>query len=218
MLLTQELALLGHHPTSGRAHRAPLDLGLAGAVLLELVLARKVDLVDARVRVLDPTPGGDPVLDAALVATLTERARRPAAWVDRRSRDVRHGVLHQLWWTGVIRHEESRTLGLWTAHRYPDRDHRPRAELLDRLGAVVLGGYPADERTVCLAGLVRAAQLRGTTFPGAPRRATDRRLADLAARRWPIEAVRSAVAAAQASAAAGTAAAAAGAAGAAASS
>src|SRR5690348_10598141 len=59
-----------------------LDYGLAGAVLLDLMLAGRLVLADGQVVVADPTPVGEPIADAALdrIAAETE-PRKPDAWI-----------------------------------------------------------------------------------------------------------------------------------------
>src|SRR5437762_3234799 len=87
--LAPELVLLGLNPDGRVVGRAPgFDFALAGAVLLDLVLAERIDVVDKRVMVLDATPLGDPVLDDAVAAVATGRPRRAKDWVRRLFPDV----------------------------------------------------------------------------------------------------------------------------------
>lgn len=180
--LTQELALLAHDPSTGRRHRPGfLEIGLSGAVLVELVLARRLDVTDGRVGILDPAPTGDAVLDAALATTAGEMPRRGQSWVTLGSRGLRAPVVAQLVRGGLVEDRAVRVLGLVTGHRYPDRSPGPRAELLGRLHAAVLDGHDPDGRTAALAGLLHAAHLRLVVFPDAPRRRTEARLQELGA-------------------------------------
>ncbi len=65
--LADEIALLAYDE-DGSTHgmAAHLDVGLAGALLLELALARRIDVAHGHVVVVDQTPTGDALSDAAL--------------------------------------------------------------------------------------------------------------------------------------------------------
>lgn len=59
LTLAHELALLGYDDAGvNRLGRPTLDYGLAGALLLELTLAGRVEVADDRLVVTDPTPSG----------------------------------------------------------------------------------------------------------------------------------------------------------------
>ena len=84
MLIAEDLLLLITDDASGRlsAPQPQVDAGLGGANLIELTLARKVDLSGegdegkpGRIVVLDPSPVGDDILDAALEIVVAHRAR-----------------------------------------------------------------------------------------------------------------------------------------------
>jgi len=63
--ISDEYWLLSHHDYDGKklVDDEVLQVGLAGAVLAELMLAGRLDIVDKRVMVRDARPTGDPVLD-----------------------------------------------------------------------------------------------------------------------------------------------------------
>src|SRR5690606_41854702 len=65
--LPEELLLLALDPTTGTtAPPQSLDLGLAGAQLVELALAGRIAPDGDRIDVVVPPPTGDPTLDSAL--------------------------------------------------------------------------------------------------------------------------------------------------------
>ena len=93
------LFLIGHNEYSGKclANTDAVDLGLAGAVLGELLLSDRIAVVDGRVLVRDPRPYQDRVTDAALAELLRQReAHPPRAWVEYLSEDVRDIVGQRL--------------------------------------------------------------------------------------------------------------------------
>ena len=65
--LPEELLLLALDPATGTtAQPQSLDLGLAGAQLVELALAGRIAPDGDRIAVVAPRPTGDPTLDCAL--------------------------------------------------------------------------------------------------------------------------------------------------------
>ncbi|WP_343444225.1 GOLPH3/VPS74 family protein [Micromonospora schwarzwaldensis] len=82
LLLTDELVLLAYDDAgANRLGRPHLDYGLAGAVLLELALAGRVEVADKRLVVTDPSPTGVPLLDEALATVGDGRPRKPKDWI-----------------------------------------------------------------------------------------------------------------------------------------
>lgn len=86
MTLGADLTMLAFNPQRG-AVRLPIQLGyvLAGAELVELAMRQRIEATaDGLLRITDPEPVGDPVLDAALLdlAAFCEFARGSDDWVN----------------------------------------------------------------------------------------------------------------------------------------
>lgn len=192
LALPDELLLLALDDQRGtRAHATELEPGLAGAVLLDLALHGRLDMEGKVLRVLDPSPTGDAVLDAALATVAREPRRRPAKhWVTRLQKGLREQVSDRLVAAGTLRRDEQKVLWLFPVTRVPAGDPAPEAAVRARLDGPVLHGTTPDERTAALAALVHATHLGRTVFPDADHRAVKERLAELAEGRWAAEAVR----------------------------
>jgi len=82
--LAEDLYLLADDPATGRPliDVTHLDLGLGGALLLDLAVRERVALLDEHVTLTGEGTTGEPLLDAAL-ATIAERTRAygPDHWV-----------------------------------------------------------------------------------------------------------------------------------------
>jgi hypothetical protein len=115
--LADEFFLVAHNHDADtiapRLHGTGIDLGLAGALLAELVLERRVVLADGRVVVLDPTPPQDMLAGTLLRDIVTEPPHSVRVWLEYVSRDARDkvgsrlhvaGQLEQIrlrkWWGG----------------------------------------------------------------------------------------------------------------------
>ena len=176
--LADELMLLAHDEVTGKPSRSDvLDLGLAGAVMIELALAGRVDVVARKLVVTDPTPTGDEVADRMLLRISADpRTRAPKTWLHKVKKGLRAQVGDRLVARGLVRHEEATVLGVFRVTRYPAASAATEADLRARLESCVLRGAEPDERTAALAGLVHAVGLRKQVFPTADRRTVERRM------------------------------------------
>ncbi|MFJ6250065.1 MULTISPECIES: GPP34 family phosphoprotein [unclassified Streptomyces] len=197
--LAEEIMLLSLDDESGAAkEKQSAAWAVAGAILLDLVLAGRVAVDGGRLRVADTTPTGVPLLD--------ERLRQIAEWAGRKSRvpkvtewltkDYHKAVkaaTDSLHGRGLVRAEQRRVLGILPVTRYPEADGSVERELRDRLRAVVLGGAVPDTRTAGLVALLHGAKLHRVAFPDVPRKEITPRLEAIAAGQWAAEDVRRAI-------------------------
>jgi hypothetical protein len=173
--LAEELLLLAYDD-GGRiqAGGAALDVGLAGGLLLELILAGRIDMDRGRVVVVDPAATGDPVVDHALAGmTADDRARTPQDWVGRLGRDVREQVLGDLVSQNILRRERDKVLWVFPRTRYPSTTGEvpsAEADARTRLARAVDGTGAVEPRTAALCSLVRALRLEGTALTDRHRR------------------------------------------------
>ena len=131
MLLAEDLLLLVTDDASGRlsVQEAQVDAGLGGANLVELTLMSKVDMSGemdqvkpGRIVVLDPSPPGDDVLDAALEIIIAHQGKKPSAVITPLSKNLRRTLYERLAASGVVRAEQGRALGIFPVHRWPTQD------------------------------------------------------------------------------------------------
>jgi hypothetical protein len=78
--LADDLYLMAHHEVTGRPHLQPraVGLGLAGALLAELMLAGTIEMVAGEVAVADPAPPDDELARDVLGRVLGEQQWHPA--------------------------------------------------------------------------------------------------------------------------------------------
>jgi hypothetical protein len=140
------------------------DLALAGALVMELALAGRVDSDLDRLHLASATPTGDTLLDGVLarIATVQED-RTSRAWIQdlaKGAAPIRASILERLVAAGVLRRVEDRFLWVFPERRYPKAAGRAEsAEVRARLRAVLLDGGIPDARDALLIGLCRAAGL-----------------------------------------------------------
>ncbi|GAA2506801.1 GPP34 family phosphoprotein [Streptomyces thermolineatus] len=196
--LGEEIMLLSLDDGSGRAEeRQAAAWSVAGGTLLELVAAGRVVVEDERLRVVDPSPTGVPLLDGRLeqIAAWTERKGngKVAAWITKDRTTAVQATAKSLADRGLVREEQRRVLGLFPVRRYPEADGSVERELRSRLAAVVLENARPDERTAGLVALLHAANLHRIAFPDLPRKAVKARMEEIAEGHWAGDSVRKAI-------------------------
>ncbi|MFJ3876417.1 GPP34 family phosphoprotein [Streptomyces sp. NPDC090077] len=196
--LAEEIVLLSLDDESGSAQqRQAAGWAVAGAFLLELVLAERVSISGKALTVTDPTSTGEPLLDgrAELIGTwLRGRGRHRASdWLMKDQAKAVSAAVERLCERGVIVEEKRKVLGMFPVRRYPESDGAVERELRARLAAVVLDGEEPDIRTTGLIALIHSAKLHGLAFPDAPREQVAARMAEIADGQWAAESVRTAI-------------------------
>jgi hypothetical protein len=222
MLIAEDLLLLVTDDASGRlsSQEAQVDAGLGGANLVELTLMRKVDLSSetdegkpGRIVVLDPSPPGDDVLDAALEILSAHQGKKPSAVIKPLSKNLRRTLYERLAASGVVRAEQGRALGIFPVHRWPVQDAGHETEVRRLVTQALTQQTAPDTRTATLIALLHALKCEHKVVDPRPyglsRRQLRARAGEIAEGNWASEAVRKvinemiAAAAAAASAAAG---------------
>ncbi|MGY0003900.1 GOLPH3/VPS74 family protein [Micromonospora sp. I033] len=197
LLLTDELVLLAHDDAGvNRLGRPHLDHGLAGAVLLELALAGRIEVIEGRLAVTDPAPTGVPLLDQALATVAGDRPRKPKDWIGRLAKGLPDRVLDGLVGAGLLRRDSDRVLWVFPRTRYPSpTGAEPAVETAarERMVAALAGDGPVDARTAALLTLTRAVGLDRKLFRELPGDRVKARLAEIAAGDWASAATRKAI-------------------------
>jgi Golgi phosphoprotein 3 (GPP34) len=209
--LADELLLVLLDPESGkpRTDSTRFDYGLAGALLLELALAGRVDAVGlkpakAHVVVLDSHPMDDELLTDAL-GLLAEKRRRADALIPALAKGLRARLLERAERRGDLRREAR----LLARDRWPAADDSRRLGIVTRLTDVLVNGATPDMRTAALVALLAAIDAAPAAVEApdrATRKSVARRARQIGEGAWAAESVRRAVKAAQAAVAASAAA------------
>jgi hypothetical protein len=210
--LADDLLLVLLDPASGKPRTAgtKLDYGLAGALLLELALAERIDVVGAKpskaqVVVLDDAPLEDDLLaDAA--RRIGGKRRRADRLVPALSKGLRGRLLERAEQRGDVRRQRL----LLRRDRWPAADDARARALVARLHDVLLTGITPDPRTAGLVALLAAIDAAPAAVEApdrATRKAVSRRARQIGEGAWAAESVRRAVKAAYDAVAASTAAA-----------
>jgi len=164
--IPEEVLLLCLDDETGRPVGLPdaaMDLALAGAVLMELALAGRVDSDLDRVFVVDPGPLGDPLLDPVLARIAAQASPQDSGWwaaeIAKGAPTLRRAMLDRLVARGSLRRVEGRRFLLLPDARYPKADRASADATRARLRAVLLEGDIPEPRDSLMVGLCRATGL-----------------------------------------------------------
>jgi hypothetical protein len=207
MLIAEDLLLLLLDDDSGKlTNTTYLDVGIGGALLVELALGGAVEVVKgegmwARSKVY-PVPGvtpEDPVLVEAM-ALVSEKERTAQDLVARLGKKRRAPLLERLEGKGILQRHEDKVIGPFPRKRWPPVDSSHEADVRRRLGDALVRGVQPEERTAALVALLSALGLAHKVVDreGLPAGGVRKRAKTIADGDWAAKAVKDAVAAAQA--------------------
>lgn len=166
--LVEETVLLLLRDEGGSFVRVPtwsLRYSIAGAVLMELADANRIDTDLEHLFLVDDTPTGDELLDPTLAEVAAAERQNTRFWIEyvaERADDIRAAALGSLIAKGVLEEQDKRVLWVFKTRRYPTVDGHTRQEVKLRLMEVLLSDVipdPRDVMLICLAdacGIFRA--------------------------------------------------------------
>ena len=145
------------------------ECALAGAVLLDLAFAYRIDTDLETLVVTDANPTGNPFLDRILARIAARKDTTDTqTWIRAISEDdveeIREDALSALVSRGVLARRKERVLRVLRSVRYPTVDTEAGREIKERLEDVLSDEIP-DPRDVALLSLVDACDILPNLFP-----------------------------------------------------
>lgn len=179
--LSDDLLLLAARADGRLLIPEKLRFGLAGAELVRLAAAGRVNVVRGRIEVIHSLSTGDPLLDEALASMgasrgLAGRGPTAKAWVARHRPGLVKRYLERAETAGTIRAERRKALGFIPVTRWTVVDTARAAEARARLEAVAASTGVVDSAGAALAGLATAIGVTSRVFPGMAGAAARKRL------------------------------------------
>ncbi len=163
--IAEELVLLMLDEQSGYLEMAPgwnFSCVMAGAVLADLALERRIETDLERLYLVDPTPTGDSLLDPTLKEIAESEEKSDAQfWIERSTRhsdEIVAATLDRLVERNILTHESG---GFWGLSRsvsrsgtYPTAAVETRKESKTRILSVILNDEIPDPRDAILVALM----------------------------------------------------------------
>jgi hypothetical protein len=172
LFLHEEILLLALRDREGTPEfGAWYQQAMAGAILAELLLRERVEVEEAKkklVHVKSTEPLGDPIVDECLEHIRDAAKPRTAQdWVGRIAgmRDLKERVARGLCDRGILRMDEKHVLLIFSRKVYPEIDHAPEREIIDRLRAAIFDdSAPIDARTMVLVSVAHTTGILPAAF------------------------------------------------------
>jgi hypothetical protein len=195
MLIAEELLLLLLDDEKGTSDAWVMaaDQGLAGALLLDLLVAERLEERDGKLARAGTEPS-EPALAAAWRAI--DEPKPIKHWVGKlpgKLKPIKGTIAGPLVSRGVLDERRHKILGLFPSTRYAELDPSPEQELRARLRRVLVDGEEPDDRTVELLGVLVPLDMIKRLFRGGERRPANQRAKALAERGPVGDAVHAAV-------------------------
>src|ERR1039457_6469058 len=158
--LADDLYLLAHHEITGKPHLQPraVGLGLAGALVAELMLVGTICIRPDGVMVTDRTPPGDELARSVMGLVLSEHERHAAQrWLLFLARTAAADVAGRLEQSGYLTRVSTRRFG--RGERWVPVDADSAFAPLVRVKSVLSSSQPVTVQSAVLAGLAAACGL-----------------------------------------------------------
>jgi len=163
MLLADDFFLIAHDDRDGRSRLSPksVELGLAGALIGELVLEQRVFVEGPRLRLISRDPPSDALAHTTLATMLAEPQHREVrTWLAYLGQTAVDSIGQRLVRAGVVQQQQIRKL-LKTTVRYVANDINLPAGRVVRLRRLLTSGEPMRVADTTLGGLAEATGLTG---------------------------------------------------------
>ena len=187
LTLSEKLLLLGLHDEKGHvvmSASVALPYGLAGALLLELYLDNRIDIVDKKVTLQDDKKTNNDILDEVLtLIAQSPKLRTTQYWlqtIQSKVADIQQRLTDQLVEKQVLSEKEHRFMWVINYNRYPTQNTQPESDIRTRMKQVVLQDAEPTEEEVALLSLVLACELISEVFDKADRTIAKERIKVLA--------------------------------------
>ena len=171
LTLSETILLLGLDEQTGTMQTLPeltIRYALAGALLLELAMANRIDTDPDHLRLIDAGSTGDPLLDDILRRLGTaDTELATGVWLSsqaHQSPDIRELVLHRLVDKGILRLADRRILWVFHSPQYLLTDDRWLGGVRARLRTLIDSDEIPDPDESVLIALVDAFHLFDALF------------------------------------------------------
>ncbi len=160
-----------------------VESALAGAVLVELVLEKRIELADERIVVTDQTPMGHPVLDKALFDILdSARPRKLKYWINTLTyQELGDEVGHQLVEQGILTRKKKRLQLVAPSGENAGGNISVKYGLKNRLRGILLAGQDPELSEKILLAFLYYGDLVKLVFTHGERKTARKRLQKLIA-------------------------------------
>lgn len=181
--LSEKLMLLALHDEKGSvifSASTALPYGLSGALIIDLLFQERIALVEGKIKVRNPRPTGDGLLDETLqLIRASDKPRDIKYWVQRiysKVKDLQKRVSNGLIEKKILERREQKILWVFPSRRYPTIDAAPENEIRNNIHEIVLRYKAPEKDDIALLSLVKSCDLINEVFDKPDRKIAKKRI------------------------------------------
>ena len=166
LTIAEEILLLVLDDESGAFINEPdvhVGYAVAGALLMDLALANRIDADNEKLFIVAETPTGDVIQDAILAKIVaSDEVHDAGYWVSelgRNSADLRNGLLDRLVERSILKEVDEKVLWVFKTRRYPMIDGTEEREVKRRILDVLFSDSKPEQRDIVVICLADACNL-----------------------------------------------------------
>ena len=166
LTIAEEILLLVLDDDTGTFINEPdvhVGYAVAGALLMDLALAHRIDADADKVVVHDAKPTGDAIQDTVLSRiAASDEVHDAAYWVGELGRDsakLRDGLLNRLVERGILKEVDEKVLWVFETRRYPMVDGTEEREVKRRILDVLFSDTKPEQSDIVIICLADACNL-----------------------------------------------------------
>ena len=142
---------------------AAKDLGLIGAMMMDLYLRGKILIERKKIRVIDPTSTGDEFLDDMLeILKSSKKIRKLNRWIDRISRSYKtyyYAFFKRLEKQEILKIEVKKTFKIFETKRFYLQRPEVKMVILEQIQNVIVNNLSPSIDLLCLLSLLEVSGL-----------------------------------------------------------
>lgn len=166
LTIAEEILLLVLDDESGTFINEPdvhVGYAVAGALLMDLALAHRIDADNEKVFVVENKPTGDSIQDSVLSRiAASDEVHDAGYWVGELGRncdELRDGLLARLVERGILKEVDEKVLWVFDTRRYPMVDGTEEREVKRRIMDVLFSDSKPEQRDIVIICLADACNL-----------------------------------------------------------
>lgn len=168
--LIDELTLLALDDEKGIFISEPIHFryGLSGAIMLELALRNKIEIVDKKVIVKSKVNIGDELLDTYLNLIIESKKEKSLnKWIQiigSKEKKIKTETVNKLIKKGLLTKKEGKILWVININKYPAQNSLPENKLRKRLNDIIENGKKPKINEIMLISLIDSCNLVKEVF------------------------------------------------------
>lgn len=168
--LIDQLTLLALDDEKGtfKANEITYPYAIAGAVIMELALAERIDLSGEKVIVKDKSKTGDKIIDTYFDGIIeSAKERKAKSWVERignKADKIKRETIDKLIEKRILEKKENKILWIFSYNKYPAQNPRPENQLRQRLYDIIVNSHRPELKEIMLLNLIESCSLGKEVF------------------------------------------------------